>query len=273
MATFAGLIAAAVDASMLVLTLREHADRLSAALSAIQELDRLKEQLVQNVSHELRLPLMVIQSYADLLTMGAFGDLNPELKRAVDVISDKTAELGQRVGDIMLLRGLSQTDLQLEALSLSRLAHEAIERARPLVQDGLVVLVEDVRPGSGEIVADRRRLEQVIDELIENAIKFSPDGGEVRVAVREGGDVVYLKVSDQGIGIPAAEIGRIWDRFYQSDGSTTRRFPGTGVGLAVVKQIVTAHGGETWVESEEGQGSMFYVALRKAQLAWPGVEA
>jgi signal transduction histidine kinase len=110
-------------------------------------------------------------------------------------------------------------------------------------------------------------MEQVIDELLENAHKFSPNGGEVRVTVREGGDVVYLKVADHGIGIPADQLPRIWDRFYQSDPSTTRRFGGTGVGLAVVKQIVDAHGGQVWAESLAGVGSQFYVALRRTRSA------
>jgi signal transduction histidine kinase len=85
------------------------------------------------------------------------------------------------------------------------------------------------------------------------------------VTVREGGDVVYLKVSDQGIGIPANQLPRIWDRFYQSDASTTRRFGGTGVGLALVKQIIEAHGGQAWVESQHGRGSQFYVALPRTR--------
>ncbi len=265
LATFAGLISAAVDANQLVLALEDRANKLSAALNEIQELDRVREGLIQNVSHELRLPLMVIQGYADLLKDGALGELNAEMQQAATTISDKVAILGKRIDDIMSLRGLRQTDLQLGQVSLSVLARNAIHRARPRAAQANVALIDDVVEHSTPIMADDRRLEQVVDELIENAIKFSPNGGEVKVTVREGGDVVYFKVSDQGIGIPAAQLRRIWDRFYQSDLSTTRRFGGTGVGLAVVKQIVEAHGGQVWTESQDGRGSQFYVALHRTR--------
>ncbi len=265
LATFAGLVSAAIDANLLVAALEDRADKLSAALDEIQELDRLKDNLIQNVSHELRLPLMVIQGYADLLRDGALGELDGELRQAVEVISDKTLLLGKRVDDIMLLRGLHQTDLQLSPISVAELARSAIDRARARADQNNVTLIDDIAAETTPLVADYRRLEQVVDELLENAVKFSPNGGEVQVTVREGGDVVYLKVSDHGIGIPADQLPRIWNRFYQSDASTTRRFGGTGVGLALVKQIVEAHGGQVWAESQTGQGSQFYVALQRTR--------
>jgi PAS domain S-box-containing protein len=265
LATFAGLVSAAIDANLLVAALEDRANRLSAALGEIQDLDRVKDNLIQNVSHELRLPLMVIQGYADLLRDGAMGELDGERQQAVEVISDKALLLGRRVDDIMLLRGLQQTDLHLSRISLAALARSAIERVQASARHNHVVIVDDIAAETTPLVADYRRLEQVIDELLENAVKFSPNGGEVQVTVREGGEVVYLKVSDQGIGIPADQLPRIWDRFYQSDASTTRRFSGTGVGLALVKQIVEAHGGQAWVESQYGQGSQFYVALQRTR--------
>lgn len=267
LATFAGLVSAAIDANLLVLALEDRADKLSAALDEIQELDRLKDSLIQNVSHELRLPLMVIQGYADLLRDGALGQLDGELRQAIEVISDKTMLLSKRVDDIMLLRGLHQTDLQLSQISLATLARNAIDRVRVNAADNHVRIIDDIVAETTPLIADYRRLEQVIDELLENAVKFSPDGGEVQVTVREGGDVVYLKISDQGIGIPADQLPRIWDRFYQSDGSTTRRFGGTGAGLAVVKRIIEAHGGQVWAESQQGRGSQFYVALPRTRPA------
>jgi PAS domain S-box-containing protein len=265
LATFAGLVSAAIDANLLVLALADRANKLSAALDEIQELDRLKDNLIQNVSHELRLPLMVIQGYADLLRDGSLGPLEGELQQAVEVISDKTQLLGKRVDDIMLLRGLHQTDLQLSQISLAALTRSAVERASARAAQNNVTFIDDIAAETTPLVADYRRLEQVIDELLENAVKFSPNGGDVQVTVREGGDVVYLKVSDHGIGIPADQLPRIWDRFYQSEASTTRRFAGTGVGLALVKQIVEAHGGQAWAESQNGHGSQFYVALPRTR--------
>lgn len=265
LATFAGLVSAAVEANQLILALEDRASKLSAALAEIQELDRLRDNLIQNVSHELRLPLMVIQGYADLLKDGAFGALSGELQKAVEVISAKTWQLAKRVDDIMLLRGLQQTDLQLSPISLAALVRSAIDRARVSAERNGVQIKVDIAPESQPLVADYRRLEQAIDELLENAIKFSPNGGQVQVTLREGAEVIYLKIADEGIGIPADQINRIWDRFYQTDASTTRRFGGTGVGLAVVKQIVEAHGGQVWAESVTGRGSQFYIALNRTR--------
>jgi signal transduction histidine kinase len=108
---------------------------------------------------------------------------------------------------------------------------------------------------------DARRLRQVFDHLLDNAIKFSPNGGTICLSLGEEGDMVCVQVQDQGIGLPTDELERVFDRFYQVDGSATRRFGGTGLGLALVKEVVEAHGGAVWVESEVGQGSTFTLFL------------
>jgi signal transduction histidine kinase len=110
-------------------------------------------------------------------------------------------------------------------------------------------------------MGDARRLGQVVDNLIGNAIKFSPGGGDVVVRLIEQDAEVHLSVSDQGIGIPAEQLPRIWERFYQVDGSTKRRFGGSGLGLTIVKRIVEAHGGRVWAESTPGKGSKFTCVL------------
>jgi two-component system sensor histidine kinase VicK len=109
--------------------------------------------------------------------------------------------------------------------------------------------------------ADRNCLEQVFDNLLGNAIKFSPDGGKITVCIREEGEYLHVAVSDTGIGIPQDKLERIFERFYQVNGSPTRRFGGTGLGLALVKKAIEAHGGKVWAESQEGQGSTFFFTL------------
>ena len=124
-------------------------------------------------------------------------------------------------------------------------------------------LREDIAPGLPDTVGDAERLAEVFQNLIENAIKFSPNGGEVCVRVYENADEIQAQVQDHGIGIPADQFEKIFTRFYQVDGSTTRRFPGVGLGLAIVKRIVEAHHGRVWVESVLGKGSTFYFAIPK----------
>ena len=133
------------------------------------------------------------------------------------------------------------------------------------VKFGVNLLITVMQPiPEGRIYADKGRITQVLDNLVANAIKFSPDGGTVFVEVRETANEVLMIVSDQGIGVPQDKLDRIFDRFYQVDGSSKRRFGGTGIGLALVKRIIEAHKGRVWVTSELKKGSSFYVALPKA---------
>ena len=120
------------------------------------------------------------------------------------------------------------------------------------------------------MVGDEDRLLQVFDNLLGNAIKFSPNGGQIVVAIEDAGDRLQVSISDQGIGIPKDQHERIFERFYQVDGSARRRFGGTGLGLAIVKRIVEAHEGQVWVESEPGRGSTFYFTVPKHQVTQIG---
>jgi two-component system sensor histidine kinase VicK len=119
---------------------------------------------------------------------------------------------------------------------------------------------------NGLVRIDKGRINQVLDNLIGNAIKFSPDGGEIMVRLTEQDEAVCVSVTDQGIGMAADKHQRIFERFYQIDGSSRRRFGGTGIGLAIVKRIIDAHHGKIWVESEANKGSSFYFILPKAQV-------
>jgi two-component system sensor histidine kinase VicK len=128
-----------------------------------------------------------------------------------------------------------------------------------------ITAIQPVPPG--RIYADKGRITQVIDNLMANAIKFSPEGGTIGIEVRETDQEVIMVISDQGIGVPHDKLDRIFDRFYQVDGSSKRRFGGTGIGLALVKRIVEAHKGRIWVTSEMKKGSSFFVTLPKADKA------
>ncbi len=133
-----------------------------------------------------------------------------------------------------------------------------------------VTLQAVLPPGLPLVRADQDRILQVFDNLIGNAIKFSPDGGVITLQAQEAGDMVRVSVSDTGIGIPADRLERVFERFYQVDGSTTRKFGGAGLGLAIVKRIVEVHGGRIWVESQLGCGSTFLFTLPKAHLSIVG---
>jgi GAF domain-containing protein len=255
--------AAAIENARLFYELRVHAEELRRAYEELREVDRLKDEIVQNVSHELRTPLTFIKGYVDLLIDGSMGPLTEAQREALRIIAEKTNLLSRLVGDIVTLQRIDRGTLAFEAVDIVGLARISVQGFQlTATRSGLEITLED--PGGPLLVwGDRERLSQVLDNLLHNAVKFSPNGGRITVRVVDRGDHAEVSVQDTGIGIPPDKLDRIFERFYQVDGSTRRRFGGMGLGLAIVKRIVEAHGGRVWAESELGKGSTFYFTIPK----------
>jgi signal transduction histidine kinase len=148
---------------------------------------------------------------------------------------------------------------------MTKLIEEAISGHRLTAdQKGLSLKFEHPEKARGQIVADKGRVQQVIDNILVNAIKFSPNGGTIMLTMIDEPEQINVQIADQGIGLPADKVERIFERFYQVDGTSRRRFGGAGIGLAIVKRIIDAHDGNIWVESEVNQGSTFYFSLPKS---------
>lgn len=260
----AAQVSVAIANARFIEELEKRATELAIAYEELKESDRLKDELVQNVSHELRTPLTFVKGYVDLVLEGEMGVITPRQQDALDIVADKTTDITRLIEDIVTLQRISSSNLQREFVSLTELIETSVE-GHKLVADRKGLRVTHSLPESGALVwVDRARINQVIDNLVGNAMKFSPDGGTISVSMMETEDEVQIVISDEGIGVPADKRERIFERFYQVDGSARRRFGGTGVGLAIVKRIVDAHQGKIWVESEVGQGSSFYVAFPRA---------
>ncbi len=265
MTVAAAQVSVAIANANFVREIQEHAEELSLAYEELKESDRLKDELVQNVSHELRTPLTFVKGYVDLLMDGEMGLLTDEQRAALQIVSTKTSEITRLIEDIVTLQRIEEGNLEPTLFSLGDLVRLAVAGHKLNVKFGVNLLITAIQPiPEGRIYADKGRITQVLDNLVANAIKFSPDGGTVFVEVRETANEVLMIVSDQGIGVPQDKLDRIFDRFYQVDGSSKRRFGGTGIGLALVKRIIEAHKGRVWVTSELKKGSSFYVALPKA---------
>lgn len=242
----------------------DRAAKLAVAYEELQENDRLKDELVQNVSHELRTPLTFVKGYVDLLMDGEMGLINREQQNTLQIVSDKTLEITRLIDDIMSLQRISADNLILEPFEMTKLIEEAISGHRLTAgQKGLLLDFQRPPKARGEIVADKGRVQQVLDNILVNAIKFSPDGGTILLTMADEPEQIMVQIADQGIGLPADKVERIFERFYQVDGTSRRRFGGAGIGLAIVKRIVDAHEGKIWVESEVNQGSTFYFSLPK----------
>lgn len=241
--------------------LEQRAQELTIAYDELKESDRLKDELVQNVSHELRTPLTFVKGYVDLLMDGEMGLLGPPQMDALQIVADKTDEITRIIEDIITLQRIDASNLQVETLSLAHFLDTAVAGHRLVAnQKGLQVVYH--RPQDSAMAhIDRQRMQQVVNNLINNAMKFSPDGGTITVQLEVQAGIATVSVADQGIGVPKEKQDRIFDRFYQVDGSSRRRFGGTGIGLAIVKRIVNAHQGRVWVESEVQKGSTFSFTL------------
>lgn len=256
--------AVAIENARLYQELKERAARLERAYAELQALDQLKDELVQNVSHELRTPLTFIKGYVELLRDGEMGRLNEQQRESLEIVADKTSAITRLVSDILFLQQIERESLQLSDVDLVEVARRALHSIESSAALGGIAL-ELVTPSGLPLVrADYDRINQVFDNLVGNAIKFSPNGGQVTMHLQEAGDMVQVSVSDTGIGIPTEQQARIFERFYQVDGSATRKFGGAGLGLAIVKRIVESHGGRIWVNSQVGHGSTFSFTLPRA---------
>jgi PAS domain S-box-containing protein len=240
--------------------LARQAAELSSQNEQLRELDRLKDQFIAAVSHELRTPLTSIIGYIELLEdEGADG---PNTGEFAEVIGRNAEQLLRLVGDLLFLSRIRSGNLGLEfgVTNLAEAAAEAVAEARPdaqLKNIDLTLTAAAVPP----FTADPGRISQLLGSLISNAVKFTGDGGRVEVGVHAADDQAMITVADTGVGIPGADLERIFERFYRTAAATRQVIPGTGLGLAIAKGIVEAHNGSITVDSTEGQGSTFTVQL------------
>jgi len=229
-------------------------------VTELKRLESVRREFVANVSHELRTPLASIRAMVETLEAGAIDDqdmANQFLHRIVGEV-DRLAAL---VDDLLDLGRLESGRVQhrLEPLDPQDLLTRAAERLRPQTERARLNLVIDVPAGLPPVLADRSRIEQVILNLVHNAIKFTNAGGTITVSAHVDGEMLVIEVVDTGAGIPQEELGRLFERFYKAD--KARRSDGTGLGLAIAKHIVQAHGGTMQVASEVGHGSTFSFTL------------
>lgn len=228
---------------------------------ALQQADKLKSEFIANISHELRTPLASIKGFTStLLRKDANWDeeSRTEFLRIVDEESDKLRELIDNLFEISKM-GAGSVRIYREPILMQRVARRVVEQAKGRTEKHAFEL--EFSADFPVVEADQIRIEQVLQNLVENAIKYSPDGGTILIEGKTKDDQVVVSVKDEGIGISQEEVGKIFQRFYRVDNPTTRQTGGSGLGLSIVKWIVEAHGGEIWVESVLAGGSSFYFTL------------
>ncbi len=256
---FAGHAAAAIENARLFGEAHRRAEELAIALARQEELDHLKDQLIQNVSHELRSPLALIRGYAEMLNDGELGELHPMQQNPVAVIARRARMLGDMVRDITLVLEAEANHPELGPVPLDGLARTAVQDFQVIARQAGLTLEAEIALHLPPVNGSHIYLRRVLDNLLSNAVKFTPARGTITVRVRQEGEQVALEVSDTGIGIPDDQLERIFERFYQVNGSTRRQYGGVGLGLALVEEIVRVCGGRVTVQSQVGEGSTFTI--------------
>jgi GAF domain-containing protein len=253
--------AVAIENAQLYESSKKRAEELAKAYDELQALDRRQQEFVQNVSHELRTPLTFIRGYVELMLEEAMGELSEPQRNGLQIVAQRTDAMTHLINNLLSLQQVAMESLQPTRVSLAEVTTMALESAEAAATKAGIVLKAEIPETLPPVWADRNCLEQVFNNILGNAIKFSPDGGEIAVCIRERGEYLRVAVSDTGIGIPDDQLEKIFERFHQVNGSPTRRFGGTGLGLALVKEAIDAHGGKVWAESQEGKGSTFFFTL------------
>ncbi len=231
-------------------------------ITELRKLERVRRDFVANVSHELKTPLTAIQGFAETLLAGAIDDPKNRV-RFLEIILDHSRRLARLTDDLLRLSKMDadRLDLEIQRLGVAHFVESCVETAqRPAAEKDLRISV-NLQERLPDIAADRRRLAEVLQNLLDNAIQYTSPGGQIMLSASADAGEVKFTVSDTGIGIPQADQPRIFERFYRVDVARSREVGGTGLGLAIAKHLVEAHGGRIWVESEVGQGSQFYFTV------------
>jgi len=235
-------------------------------ITDLKRLERVRRDFVANVSHELRTPVTVIKGYAETLLAGVLNEDPGQARRFVEIINSHSARMTNLVNDLLALSELESGGiaLQLRPISLDgtfRTVQKLLESKAH--HKGITI---SLASGTEQqrVIADQSKLEQVLINLVDNAIKYTPPNGSIAISALDAGNLLKISVTDTGIGIPPKDLPRIFERFYRVDEARSRELGGTGLGLAIVKHIVQLHGGSISVESTPGKGSTFSFTLKKA---------
>jgi len=230
-------------------------------VTELRRSERLRRELVANVSHELRTPLTSIKGFVETLLAGALRD-EQNSRRFLEIIEAETNRLTKLVDDLLELSRLESKGVtfRLQPVDLGELCRALVARQQPRAERAGVELTCSAEPDA-VVLADPDRVEQVLTNLVDNALKFTPEGGRIHVQVGRQGSEVWVSVADTGRGIPPDDLPHVFERFYRADRSRTRTSGGSGLGLAIAKHLVEMQGGRIWAESSPGHGSVFSFAL------------
>jgi signal transduction histidine kinase len=251
------------EVSRLAAVMNQMTDRIAAQINDLKRLEQVRSDFIANVSHELRTPVSIIKGYAETLLDGTL-ESNPEKARSfVTKIENHANRMAVLIRDLLTLSELESTGFRFEvhAIPLAVVTQQITELLRLKADSREILVRNELSKNIPLVLANRQRIEQVLFNLLDNAISYTPHGGTVTIHGEHDNNVVKIRVTDNGLGIPPHHLPRIFERFYRVDPARSREAGGTGLGLAIVKHIVQLHGGSVGSISEPGLGSTFWFTL------------
>jgi signal transduction histidine kinase len=243
---------------------QERTSELQGALERLSELSQMKANFVANISHELRTPLTHIKGYLELMVTDSLGPLTEEQRHALQVSQKASDRLENLLEDLIMFSLASRGEMSVkqESLDIRRMANIATKNASQKAEERGVEVNVQANDRLSLVQGDPEKIMWVLNQLLDNAVKFTPTGGRVVLSLKEEStNLVMVSITDTGIGIPAHRLNEIFEPFHQLDASSTRKAGGTGLGLSLVRQIVEAHGSLLDVNSIEGKGTTFKFPL------------
>jgi hypothetical protein len=236
---------------------------LAKAYEKLKSMDKMKDEFLSNLSHELKTPLISIKGYSELLDEGVLGSLNDKQKKATDAIVRNSIRLKRLIDSLLFLNivNAGKAKYKFDPVCLKDLVDQALYSLDSQIKQSRIKVECNMSSCEPMIRADQDYMPQVLLHIIENSIKFTAAGGSVSINVKRERDCQHMQVKDTGIGISQAQLGEIFKKFYQIDGSMTRRYGGTGLGLYICKTIIDAHSGQIWIESKEHVGTTVHITF------------
>ncbi len=251
---------------MAIEDLRMRANELGLAYEKLAEHELARREFLNNIAHELRTPLMAAGGFLQLIQRGAI--TGTKLPDTIDTISRNIQQITALVNDILFLQEMDMILPKFQPVDMGSLTREVIQKYQNIAAANMVVQHLEIDPNLPRVSGDPKTLERALMSLVDNAIKFSPNGGQVMVAVYEENGTVVVRVSDNGIGIEREQLARIFDRFYHIEKSGEQLFRGVGLGLPIANQVIKQHNGRITVQSQPGQGSTFSLHLKALKVVF-----
>ncbi|MFZ2411801.1 MAG: GAF domain-containing protein, partial [Candidatus Methanoperedens sp.] len=245
---------------------KENLEKLQKAYEELQTLDKMKDEFISNVSHELKTPLISIKGYGELLYDEKIGSLSSDQKKSLEAIIRNADRLTRLIDSILFISKLQAGKIEFHfvPLDMDEIVRMCVSDFKRMMDKKHITFEKDI-PEISRVKGDKDRFVEVITNLLDNAIKFTPDGGKIAIKAWNEAPNVHLTVSDNGIGIPANIIPKLFTRFYQLDASTARKYGGAGLGLYITRNIIDAFRGKIWIESEVGKGTTVHILLPAAE--------